>query len=267
MHNLAPQYFERRKQLIKYKYDFDLIKTTNTTVIKYLDQKEMYSLGFIQQKYLYLFQEIKKETHKNLISNNITDMEDHSKDANYFRFNGIPISKKIGETHTFNNCLEFDINKAYYKAALNLGFISEEYYFKYITLPKEIRLKLIGALGTNKAHFTYEKGKLKNIQHLNDQLLRKCWFSIVNEIDNVLRFFASRLGEDFIFYWVDGIYCKYSDASEEILKEVSEYFGYDFSADFIDKIEVKRTDKNVCNVSVKMSGGRNKTFFTKNIFL
>lgn len=259
-------YFKRRNWLIKAGFTFQMIRTTNTTVLKYLHVKEVYTADKIPLKYMYLFQEIKKEASKNIAKKYGNYLPDYRGQLLYFKFRAQEEQPKEGKPTIIKDCLEIDINKAYYKAALNLGIISESYYNKYINLPKDVRLKLIGAIATRKQIFNYEKGKLVNIDEETNELLRKAWFMIVNEVDSALYYFAEKLGENFIFYWVDGIYIKNFEGYEEIKNEVSNIFKFDFSVDKIEEIKLEQNKNNTTKVKVKTEN-KTKFFITQNLFL
>lgn len=259
-------YFKRQKWLIKAKFDFKMIKTTNTTVLKYLHVKEVFSASQIELKYMYLFTEIKKEASKNIAKKYGDYLPDYRGQLLYFKFRAQEEAPKAGEAKIFKNCLEIDINKAYYKAALNLGIITESYYNKYINLPKDVRLKLIGAIATRKQIFNYKNGKLESIEEETNQLLRKAWFMIVNEVDSALYYFAEKLGENFIFYWVDGIYIKKFEGYEDIKNEVSNLFKFEFSVDEIKEITLEKGKGKTTKVKVKTEE-KTKFFITQNLFL
>jgi hypothetical protein len=262
MRIIGSDYFNRITFLKRGKFDFKMVKTTNTTQLYFYNTKELYTYDRISPKYLHLFAEIKNHVLKNIEGRNIPNYE---AERQYFRFSKIPANNGKDRAELFN-LYEFDINKAYYFAAKNLGFISEAFFNKYINLPKSIRLKLIGSIATQKHTYKYEKGDLIDYTIENNPELRKVWFMIVNEVNNALFHFSERIGESFLFYWVDGIYCKKHDYIEEILEELDQVFKFEFKKINIDKMTIERGKNNLDKITIQTEDKR-KVFTIKNILI
>jgi len=262
MRTFGHDYFERLQFLKKGKFDFEMIKTTNTTTLKFFNQKELYTYDPISSKYLYLFAEIKKHVKERIEGRNLPNYES---ERQYFRFNKINPNNGNNQA-VFLDVMEFDINKAYYFAAYNLGFISKSFFEKYINLEKSIRLKLIGSIATQKYTYKYKKGLLIDFELETDPELRKVWFMIVNEVNNALFHFSERVGKSFLFYWVDGIYILPHDYIEEILNEMKIFFKFDFKQIKIEKMLITRGFNNLDLISIS-EGNRLKTFQIKNVLI
>lgn len=158
MKYLNGTYYPRREELKRLKIDFVMRKTTNTTYLEYLGRKEMFSNTYFERKYLHLFQKIKKEVKKNIEGKNLMDYEQQSL---YFQFQSIPLNLGEGEIHTIENVWEADINKAYYQAAFNLGYISREFYETCIGLPKKLDSPLWVVLPREKAYLPMKRANFQ----------------------------------------------------------------------------------------------------------
>lgn len=262
MRVIGKDYFKRLSFLKKGKFDFKMVKTTNTTQLHFYDTKELYTYDPISPKYLHLFAEIKKHVLERIEGRNLPNYE---ATRQYFRFSKIPANIGKDKAELFN-LYEFDINKAYYFAAKNLGFISEAFFKKYINLPKSIRLKLIGSIATQKHIYEYKKGVLVEYDIINEPELRKVWFMIVNEVNNALFHFSERIGESFLFYWVDGIYCKKHDYINEILEEMEQVFKFEFKKIDIKKMTIEKGKGNLDKIIIETKD-KQKIFTIKDILI
>jgi hypothetical protein len=159
-----------------------------------------------------------------------------SKDVSYYRFS--EESQNMSEGECLGECVEFDIDKAYYRCAFNLGFMDRNFYNKCVGLKKKVRLRLIGSIATKRRIFNYENGKIQGIPDIiENPVLRNAWFHIVDRIGKCMDDFAQMCGDRFVMYWVDGIYLKgKAEDYTEILKVISERWGFDFKVEGINDI-------------------------------
>lgn len=250
------------EQLKKLKKDFTVKMTSNSTEVVYNGMKFLYSLTEFQKKHLGLFMKMKSRVTKAIKEKGIIVPEvRHAKyfDCAQFR----PLGK--GEHLTYNNVLELDINKAYYRVLYNLGYIEEDFYLECINLPKKIRLALVGSLATQKSIFNYEKGILIEPEDGNyvtkNEVLRKVFFQLVSEVDEALTVFQKLAGENFIFYWVDGIYLKEYETLNFDKKILENKYNIEFSIEKINRVVVyNRDERQTIIASQKLKGNRIKTF-------
>lgn len=150
------------------------------------------------------------------IKKNIQAVKDcqYSKTArtiNYFRFsNSIrDIDIDAGSVYDMKNVYEADITAAYYATAARLGFMSDQIYNQCIALPKEERLRLLGAIATRKIEKDFDGyEQIGDTRIKVDEDLREAWFKICAYVDAALQYLQDYLGQNFLFYWVDGIYYK-----------------------------------------------------------
>lgn len=119
---------------------------------------------------------------------------------------------------------EIDINSAYVTATYNLGLIDQQLYNKVCKVDKITRLKCLGSIATRNVIQLYQGGNPVNIYIKQDVTLRNTWFYIVKTIDNILLEFAE-MYDNFLFYYVDGIYIWGRQNAIEIVERLSE-LGY-----------------------------------------
>ena len=216
--------------------DFKLQSTTKSKVIIHGKAKYLFADEHFKMSDLGLFQKLKREVRKNLKDKNLIPPE--IEQSKYFRTDNYePIAE--GEYLEFNDVLEFDINKAYYKAALNLGYIGKEFYETCIGLSKDLRLALIGSLATKKITFDYVDGKMCDDYGVKeDIILRRVFFHLVSFIDRCLFQFSELAGDNFLLYWVDGIYLKNYPQKERHKELISKEFNVEFSTESLKKIVI-----------------------------
>jgi hypothetical protein len=161
-------------------------------------------------------------------------------------FGWAPSLKKMnilpGEIVTIDDVHEIDINAAYYFAALQLGYIDEKMFNKCLTLPKPIRLKLLGSIASQTFIEVFD-GECIEHDIKTDQVLRTAWHNIVCRVDEVMQDMAALLQEKFIFYWVDGIYYTTfgkRDYVSAMVEEVARRNNFDVKKKKLERIVLQR---------------------------
>ena len=81
-----------------------------------------------------------------------------------------------------------------------------------------------------KYKFTYEGDKL--VERLVDRepLLENLWFTICKRVSDVMHEVIHELGDEFIFYWVDGIYMKHTP--ENVAKTMNIFISKGYQSKF-----------------------------------
>jgi hypothetical protein len=141
------------------------------------------------------------------------------------------IMKSYHDTKNYNNkprmtnfnaerVLNLDISGAYAAALMVNGLISEKTYAYLQSLQKTERLVSVGMLAKGYTEFQYENGKCVNVKAHREKTAQ-IFFYLIQEINYVMTDIQFYLGSDFIFYWVDGIFFKYSTPSKKI-KEIEQ---------------------------------------------
>jgi hypothetical protein len=144
--------------------------------------------------------------------------------------NNLPDELKLRTAHNV------DITNCYLTTSLNFGIIRKETFDYANTLKEKLdKHKAFGMLATNYTCFYFNSGELKKVFPLVNEFERKYFFAVVSEISGVMKSILSELYEDFIFYWVDGIYFKSKRAAmraQEILKNNQFKSSYDLLPNF-----------------------------------
>lgn len=138
--------------------------------------------------------------------------------------------------------LNLDISGAYAAALMVNGLISEKTFLYLKSLRKTERLVSVGMLAKGYTEFTYEKGKCINVKAHREKTAQ-IFFYLIQEINYVMTDIQFFLGSDFIFYWVDGVFFKYSTPNskivdvENILKQSGYHYKYEDCKDFKYEVE------------------------------
>lgn len=98
-----------------------------------------------------------------------------------------------------------DIKKAYVTVLKNDGIISEEMYNKICGLKKTDRLRVTGMLARKKSIYNYKDGKMSTA-HMERQPTERYFFYCVERTYLVMSEIARKLGDDFMFFWVDCVF-------------------------------------------------------------
>jgi hypothetical protein len=247
---------EKIQDLIFMGKTFDVVRTSKTTNIKTEKINYLYADEHYYGRIFGLLSQLKKmltEREKEIIK---APFSEYQKDVKYFEFAESVCNLKIdsGTVYKINNVIEADITKAYYKAAFNLGFITQEFYEKCLTLDKIDRLVLIGSIATVKTIDIYEKGLFKKTIIEKNDLHRKAWFKICSYIDTCLQLIKSafdKISKDiFLFYWVDGIYFRDFKTPEgysweDLFNELSEFYFFDWKFQRLKGIEIENHENHL----------------------
>lgn len=136
----------------------------------------------------------------------------------------VSISEKLNSGE-IKDVIQIDADEAYWIMALNKGVISQEIYEEGKKdggkLTKYGRLVALGSLA--KKEYTYEFNKkslfIKSVER--SYATENVWFTICNELAQLMQEASKIAGDDFIHYWVDGIYLKNNPTK---VKQINELF-------------------------------------------
>lgn len=105
--------------------------------------------------------------------------------------------------------MEYDVNKAYFQIAYDMGIISESIYMDSMTdkMSKDVRLMLLGALATTRYSFIFKKGKLHNLEKENNAKTRHLFFAVAEKMGAVMNECFVNF-KDVLFFWVDAIFVR-----------------------------------------------------------
>ena len=155
----------------------------------------------------------------------------------YYKFSLPGLLKKNKKNVIYN----IDIKSAYANVLRNNLIITPATFGYLAQLDKQDRLASVGMLASNKNHFFYEAGELVAIQNERNPLANFFFFCI-REIQTIMDKIKFMLGNDFLFYWVDGVYfnnIKNRGIIEEYLRGLDYKNSFETLTDFT-TIENKR---------------------------
>lgn len=111
-----------------------------------------------------------------------------------------------------------DITGAYMRSGAILGSIPEQMYKDVISgkVDKKVRLKGFGAIASS--YIVLEMRGNEIITHRTDQneKYRPHFFQAAKLVGEIIHAAAQKVGTDFLFYWVDGIYLRSIEAVNEV---------------------------------------------------
>lgn len=145
---------------------------------------------------------------------------------------------------------EIDINAAYWETALKLTIINEHLFKHGLNVQKKTRLAALGSLAKQTKFFKYDGATDMKWDHTDRKRTEYLWYKICEHLGNVMWRAQHACGNNFLFYWVDGIYVRGLDAAAAVA-ESFEKDGYKYKIrkinwiDFDLKKEELRVDDNI----------------------
>lgn len=233
---------ERIKELLNFGIPYELYYSSSTARLVTEYEKRIYAESRITKKELILRNQIKKD-----INERVERVTRDERPAHYFRW-----AKKLGymdlnpgEVIRVEDVYEVDLVSAYYHAAAKLGYLSPEFFEKTKTLPKPIRLRLLGSIATRKQYETFDGEEFQTWVEQDDKM-RAVWHNIVCYVDDVMQEMASYLGDRFLWYWVDGIYFTTfgeHDISATLVEQIAKKNSFEVHKKKLKCIEIRKVDK------------------------
>lgn len=172
--------------------------TIKSSAGSYTTKTREYSIDEIN-----FIKEVKGYIIKNELYSKLRHMYNPDKKVLYFAYH-----QNLKPRDVIDNCVNIDIESAYWNAAYNFGLLSNDIYTRGFQHRKQVRLSAIGSLAKKKRVYEYDgiKQRLVNIQKNENTFF--IWDLICDYIGTVMTDLKYRCGDDFIFFWVDGIYVK-----------------------------------------------------------
>lgn len=183
---------------------------------------------------LFFVSKIKRYILKNNLHKKIRAKYNKQENIKYFAHN-----RNIAEGEFFDDCYSVDIDKAYWTCAYHLGYVDTRLYKEGLKIDKRVRLAALGTFAKRKYTYVFDgkKEKLKNIvEPLYPHVFLNCAWMTYKLMNGCKR----QIGDDFLFYWTDGIYCK-NEGAAEICMDYLGRKGYDGKVEYIERI--LRTDE------------------------
>lgn len=149
----------------------------------------------------------------------------------YFRLNLNNILNQHSKIN-LGEVINIDITAAYATTLLNKKYIDKKLFTKIMTLPKLERLAVIGMLATKKHIFEFSAGEQINCHTETDAQKRNIFFEASHAVNEIMETCAAIAKEDFLFFWVDGIYLKTDKYKIEIQKYI-EAHSYQYKTEIL----------------------------------
>lgn len=140
---------------------------------------------------------------------------------------------------TIKNVVEIDIDQAYWDTALQLGVLDEKLYAMGLSeeISKRARLVALGSLAKKVYHYRFHGRQMIGSDVERSEDTENIWFTICKRVSDVMLEIAEAIGDDYIFFWVDGIYLKNNSESIAKAQEIIEKWNYQSKIKEIDRIE------------------------------
>ena len=176
------------------------------------------------------------------------EIREEPKGVRFFDFSGI----KKGDV--FENCFCVDINSAYLQVLLNEKIITGETFKKINDRTKKNerlkmdRLKSVGMFASNPTLIKYTDGEAEEMASQKNPL---SWV-FYQACKTTTEIMQSVINEDFLFYWVDGIFIK---GNPERIKNKIQKMGYPCKIEKIENLRIY--EKNI----IYSKDGKEKILF------
>lgn len=218
------------------KKDFEIHQTSHSTTILFKGNSYLFVNKIASNMTFSAFNMIKKDIVKSGIE------IDHIPrfDIRYYSINEFLRSQQ----QIPDQCYLIDINSAYLTCLLNAGMVTKETFERVSHYGKEVRLKSVGMLATNKNILKYKEGKLVSHDLQSDSHLRNYFFYCCYQTGQVMNSIADELGNDFLFYWVDGIFIRSKSKVEFVKSKLSE-FGFNSKVKTLKDVNFKNIGENM----------------------
>lgn len=216
--------------LVELKEPFTMIKSGSSYELASRIWNEKASTRVFTSSDLSFINSVRNHIDKYAKSIDFIDTYYAGEEINYIRVNEYKVGERI------EDLIYIDINGAYWQTAHNLGIISDKLYLRGLDVGKIVRLAALGSLAKKKDIWKFDGNdfkKMETIKNPNENL----WFAICKRVSDVMGQVVNAIGDDFVFYWVDGIYVK---NTAETLVKVHQTFsklGYMTKTELIPYIE------------------------------
>jgi hypothetical protein len=219
--------------LYKFGHPFTLIKSGST----YELQSEYYNERAVKGKFSPNAMNFIKAVKKHIIDNKIVvkfiDKDYKGQDIRYIEVGD------YAEGEVIENISLIDIRAAYWQTARNLGIIDYKLFQRGMAMNKVTRLAALGSLAKTKDIWKFDGEYLVKVKTEHSYATENIWFAICKKVSDVMQKIVKEIGDDMIFYWVDGIYVK--NKPEVVLKVISiiKEANYSCSEKAINRVEFK----------------------------
>ncbi len=220
------------------KYSSYIYEINSNTKYKFLTklQTKKTFIGYVK---------ILKDLKRDEIDVVLSDLKDSIKEKNntYFDYGK-------AETKDYENAVCVDLNSAYLQALYNLTLITKDtkdWIENYLT--KTERLVCVGMLAKQKEILIFNNNEIIE-EKKEDAKNRFIFNAVIQEVASVMNKVSSDHVNDFIAYWVDGIYLK----NEWIAYDIADQFekaGFPCKIEYLDNFKAKMTYSHMTYQYVK----------------
>lgn len=261
------------KQAIDFNETFVAKQTTYSAQIIYPELKQKILFGYDRNKFsvMGVISSMKAYLKRNPVLNDLPKIA--STEIQYFKFSDVniyEIEQRSGEVQTFTNVIEIDLTAAYFYSALKMNIISKELFDKImftgnehdkIERKKSDRLKILGSMAVRTLIQEYRNGEKISERIETNDLLRNCWFNICKYVDDLFISVLKSIPEnDFLFYFVDGIY--FIDETGNTSEKIKSFFEFNempFKQVRIKQFDVLNKNGNLY-ICLQKENGKSKKF-------
>lgn len=188
--------------------------------IVFQNQKEKFLTDRVSKKAFIGNKMIVRDLDRDEVSILLSDLRDSiNEDDNRYYSSRPMMPSRLDE------CYLVDINSAYLSVLLNFGLITKKTY-DYINnnCNKKARLVAVGMLAARKDVYKFKKGE-QSEHELVVAETRYLFNMCIQEVDDAMKAVAKELDNEYLFYWVDGIYLKTKEAAQRAM-EILDSIGF-----------------------------------------
>ena len=156
----------------------------------------------------------------------------------------IQVSPKMKEGDVYTNVYCIDLTAAYWRTAYLLGIIDKNIYQLGENMSKPVRLASLGSLAKRKTTWDFD-GKSYSRENVVLSPHSNLWFAICKRVSDIMTKAKIALGDDFYFYWVDGIYFRDTEANKDKVLKIFREFDYQSKPESIEWIKVEKKQFSV----------------------
>ena len=166
----------------------------------------------------------------------------------------------------YKTVLNLDITSAYPYCLFLNKLISQDTFNYLMALPKSERLPAIGMIAKKSVWIDYSNGKASNWDVKTGEYAN-IFFFVIQQITDLMAWAADIAGDDFLFYWVDGIFLK-PTISKKKLQEITGIFaeqGYYYKYENVKNFSVVRENDKLFINMIKNGEEKPYTMYDKNL--
>lgn len=164
---------------------------------------------------------VKRYIENNNIHKRVKPNYKSTKKIKFFDYN-----KDIELGEIFDNPHSVDISKAYWYGAYKDRFINDDLFEEGLKMDKRIRLASLGSFARRMDRYVFD-GKTEKIAKTIEPKFPHIFFNQANTIYKIMEKCKKAAGDNFLFYWTDGIYVK-NKASVEICEKIITAAGFNW---------------------------------------